>query len=256
LKKLAIITVNLNNAIGLEKTISSVVSQTFTDYDYFIIDGQSTDNSLEIIKYYSDKITNWVSEKDNGIYNAMNKGINLANSEYMLFLNSGDSFTEETALSKLFNQNFTEDIIYCNLNIVGINKFRKIIFPEKLTFYWLYTEFIGHSSTLIKNSLFKAYGNYNENNKIVSDWEFFMLVICKYQCSTRYFNYTLSNLVEGGVSNNENTKQIVETERQLVVSTHFSAFKYDYEQLYNFKYNSIPKRIKRALKNIKSFLLK
>lgn len=254
MKKLAIISVNLNNASGLEKTINSVVSQTFTDFDYFIIDGLSTDNSLEIIKNYSDKITKWVSEKDSGIYSAMNKGINLANAEYLLFLNSGDSFTDETALNELFNQNFTEDIIYCNLNIIGKDKLRKIIFPDKLTFYWLFTEFIGHSSTIIKKSLFRDYGGYNEKYKIVSDWEFFLLVICKYQCTTRYFDFTLSNLVEGGVSNNENTKQLVEIERRLVINNHFLAFKDDYEQLYNFKYNSLSKKVKRAIKKmLKSF---
>lgn len=250
MKKLAIITVNLNNAIGLEKTISSVVSQTFTDYDYFIIDGQSTDNSLEIIKYYSDKITNWVSEKDNGIYNAMNKGIKLANSEYMLFLNSGDSFTEETALSKLFNQNFTEDIIYCNLNLVGVNELRKIIFPEKLTFYWLYTEFIGHPSTLIKRSLFNTYGYYNENYKIVSDWEFFLLAIAKYQVTCKHYDITFATLYEGGISTNIGSKELVIKERDQVMKEHFKLFYDDYSELYKIKHFNFRKRISRFMKNI------
>lgn len=73
--KLSIITINRNNAAGLRRTIESVVSQTYTDFEYIIIDGASTDGSVEVIKEYSDKITYWVSEPDTGIYNAMNKGI-------------------------------------------------------------------------------------------------------------------------------------------------------------------------------------
>ncbi|MDR2910496.1 MAG: glycosyltransferase [Bacteroidales bacterium] len=88
--KLSIITINLNNVAGLQKTIESVVKQTFTDYEYIVIDGGSTDGSADIIKQHANKITYWVSEPDKGIYNAMNKGIRVAKGEYCLFLNSGD----------------------------------------------------------------------------------------------------------------------------------------------------------------------
>ena len=98
--KLSIITVNLNNAAGLQKTIESVINQTFTDYEFIIIDGGSTDSSLEIIKQYANKITYWVSEPDNGIYNGMNKGIGQADGEYCFFLNSGDWMIENNTLYK------------------------------------------------------------------------------------------------------------------------------------------------------------
>ena len=83
--KLSIITINLNNAKGLQETIESVVYQTFTDFEYIVIDGGSNDGSVDIIKQYSDKITYWVSEPDTGIYNAMNKGILQSRAEYCLF---------------------------------------------------------------------------------------------------------------------------------------------------------------------------
>ena len=89
--KLSIITVNLNNRDGLQKTIDSVVSQTFKDYEWIVIDGGSTDGSKELIEQYADHFTDWVSEPDKGIYNAMNKGIGMASGEYIQFLNSGDS---------------------------------------------------------------------------------------------------------------------------------------------------------------------
>ncbi|MEP7170167.1 MAG: glycosyltransferase, partial [Bacteroidota bacterium] len=99
----SIITVNLNNAAGLKKTIESVVTQTFNDVEYIIIDGASTDGSKEVIKNYETKISYWVSEKDTGIYNAMNKAIKKAKAEYCLFLNSGDSLTNKKVLNDVSN---------------------------------------------------------------------------------------------------------------------------------------------------------
>ena len=90
MKKLSIITINLNNYLGLEKTIKSVICQTFDNYEFIIIDGGSKDLSIDIIKRYENKVTFWISESDSGIYNAMNKGIRFAKGEFCLFLNSGD----------------------------------------------------------------------------------------------------------------------------------------------------------------------
>src|SRR5690606_27175837 len=88
--KLTVITVNLNNAQGLSKTITSVLTQTILPFEYIVIDGGSTDNSLDIIERNSAKISYWISEPDKGVYEAMNKGIKQANGDYLLFLNSGD----------------------------------------------------------------------------------------------------------------------------------------------------------------------
>ena len=102
--KLSIITINYNNASGLRKTIESVVNQTSLEFEYIVIDGASTDGSIEIIKEFKDKITFWVSEPDTGIYNAMNKGIHSAKGKYCQFLNSGDSLVPPNVTeSMLFN---------------------------------------------------------------------------------------------------------------------------------------------------------
>ena len=90
--KFSIISINYNHSDGLRKTIQSVVNQTFTDFEYIIIDGGSEDGSVEVIKDYSDKITYWISERDKGIYNGMNKGIAQAKGTYINFMNSGDVF--------------------------------------------------------------------------------------------------------------------------------------------------------------------
>lgn len=97
--KISIITINFNNKDGIEKTISSVVAQTYKDIQYIIIDGDSTDGSVEVIKKYHEDIDYWISEPDKGIYDAMNKGILKATGDYVLFLNSGDYLSIEELLT-------------------------------------------------------------------------------------------------------------------------------------------------------------
>ena len=96
-----IITINYNDAAGLKKTIDSVINQTYTEFEYIIIDGGSSDSSLQIIKENANQINYWVSETDKGIYNAMNKGIEAAKGEYLLFLNSGDYLLDSLVLKKV-----------------------------------------------------------------------------------------------------------------------------------------------------------
>ena len=107
----SIITINYNNKGGLEKTINSVLGQSFHNYEYIIIDGGSTDGSVEIIKKYASQIDYWVSESDNGVYNAMNKGIGKASGEYLNFMNSGDTFHSSSALETISDLHSDDDII-------------------------------------------------------------------------------------------------------------------------------------------------
>ena len=119
--KLSIISINRNNASGLRKTIESVVSQTYTDFEYIIIDGASTDGSIGVINEFATPlnlpqrekkehpIINWISELDSGIYNAMNKGILKASGEYLLFLNSGDYLYNSEVLKNVFELDFDEE---------------------------------------------------------------------------------------------------------------------------------------------------
>ena len=112
MKQISIITINYNNASGLEKTIRSVVEQTYNEYEYIIIDGASSDKSKEVIQEYQRYIDFWCSEKDSGIYNAMNKGIQKASGEYLLFLNSGDVLNNSAVLADIHGFLSGEDIVY------------------------------------------------------------------------------------------------------------------------------------------------
>ena len=117
--KLSIITVNLNNLEGLKRTYESVVCQTFTDYEWIVIDGGSTDGSREFIEQHQDKFAYWCSEPDKGIYNAMNKGIMRAKGEYLNFMNSGDCFASNDTLIRVLVDERNEDIIYGYIDIGG-----------------------------------------------------------------------------------------------------------------------------------------
>ncbi|HMK06596.1 MAG TPA: glycosyltransferase, partial [Flavobacterium sp.] len=134
--KISIITINYNESEGLKKTIESVISQTFRDYEFIVIDGNSSDGSKDVIAQYNDKITYALSEPDSGIYNAMNKGIRAAKGDYVFFLNSGDRFLETHTLEKsdqLIDGKY--DICYGNQTYYNQKKKRheSWAFPEVLT---------------------------------------------------------------------------------------------------------------------------
>ena len=188
--KLSIITINLNNREGLQKTIESVISQTFRDFEWIVIDGGSTDGSAELIKQYAAHFAYWVSESDKGIYNAMNKGIRQAKGEWLQFLNSGDQLYEETTLQKVFAKEYNADVIYGNAK--GINKNGSItdrILPDILAYSYLYGGWsISHQASYFKRNLFDN-NLYNERFRIVSDCEYCLNLIlrgCRFEHINQY----------------------------------------------------------------------
>jgi len=246
---LTIITINRNNASGLQKTIASVINQTFSNFEYIIIDGTSDDNSVDIIKKNDKYIDSWLSEPDNGIYHAMNKGIALAQGEYILFQNSGDYLYDNNVLQLIFSYNFYEDILYGDLIIDLTNgKEKSVIFPDKLTFYHLFTEYIGHNSTLISRRLFNEIGYYNEKLNIVADWEFFLLALAKYNCSSKHVPVTVSMTEGNGISRNSSRINQVIGERTQVMQNHFPIFFEDYIQLQKTKELTLKKKLKQLIK--------
>lgn len=232
--KLTIITINLNNATGLERTIKSVVSQTFSNYEYIIIDGESTDGSQEIIKFYDNQISIWVSEKDSGIYNAMNKGIMKSTGEYFLFLNSGDTLIDQSVLMNVVEKDLKEDIISCNLVISDsqdISNSEKIVPPEKITAKNLINGYLPHPSSLIKRRLFEEIGLYNESYKISSDWDFFLKAILINGATYRHINLNLTIYEPQGISSRPEMVKIYESERMLILNQLFPLFAEDYQLL-------------------------
>jgi glycosyltransferase involved in cell wall biosynthesis len=206
--KLSIVTINYNNSHGLQQTIDAVINQSFNSYEYIVIDGGSSDDSKTIIEKYADKISYWVSEKDNGVYHAMNKGIAKANGEYVLFLNSGDYFITNTILEKIFAEKNTEDILYGDVQTPT----EILRYPEKLDFFYFFRYSLGHPASFIKKSLFEKYGFYNEENKIVSDWEFFLKVIVTHKASYKYLKEVVSYFDTTGMSSSVESQVLLNEE--------------------------------------------
>lgn len=181
---LSIITVNMNNADGLRKTIQSVIRQTCTDFEFIIIDGASSDNSVPLIRESENDVDYWVSEPDTGIYHAMNKGIMRAKGHYCLFLNSGDFLLKETVLQELFSLDFDEDIVSGGVVTYSANssekRVRMNIRSSQVTLNDLYNSSLNHQATFIKRDLFERYGLYDESYLVSADTEFFVraLIIC------------------------------------------------------------------------------
>jgi len=201
---LSIITVNKKNAAGLEKTIKSVICQTFADFEFIIIDGNSSDNSVEVIERYKDKINFWISEPDSGIYNAMNKGIRKAQGDYCLFLNSGDCLLKECTLTELFNEiRNTEDAGIYYTDCIATN--HPYFTPPKLiNINYLIIHNLNHQNTLIKRSLFIEHGFYNEKYRIASDYEFWLKEFWTYKTIFKYINTNISLYDSFGISTYSN----------------------------------------------------
>lgn len=168
---LSIITINFNNKDGLQKTINSVIQQSFKDYEWIIIDGGSSDGSEDVIKTHQSHFSFWCSEPDKGIYNAINKGLLHASGDYIQFLNSGDWLYNSTSLEKAFAQiDGKYDIYYGDM--VQVNdggKLNPITYPDELGFLFFPYNNICHQATLYKRSLFDN-NPYDESFRIVSDW--------------------------------------------------------------------------------------
>ena len=164
--KLSIITINFNNVSGLQRTMNSVLSQTWKDFEYIVIDGGSNDGSKDLIRSYAPQLSTWVSEKDSGIYNAMNKGIKYAKGEYCLFLNSGDFLIEKDILQKIFQYNFNEDIVsFSVINTDHVVSFLKSP-PKNISLFSLIEGNLSHPSTLIRRTVFNKTGLYDETKKL------------------------------------------------------------------------------------------
>lgn len=203
--KLSIITVNYNGAEGLKKTLESVRNQSFKDFEQIVVDGCSTDGSLEVIKEYVQKIGNyrWVSERDKGIYDGMNKGIAMAIGEYLYFLNGGDTLMSDSSIEEMFASGKTDDILVGRLNYTdGRGRYheshqRRLPYNTMLGFI---RTGIPHQSAFIRKDLFTKIGMYDLNYPVAADWQFFMRAIGLYGVNVGYCDVLLAHFDNGGLT--------------------------------------------------------
>lgn len=229
--KYSIITINYNNKDGLEMTINSVLGQTFQNFEYIIIDGGSTDGSLEVIKKYAEHIDYWVSESDKGIYNAMNKGIRKATGDYLNFMNSGDTYHSNSALEEIAGLHSDDDIIIGGYYENG-KDVAHIIPPQDMTLLTLMKYTINHQATFINRQLFNK-RLYDESYSIMADAKFNFQSIILDNCSVKITDIIVSNYDTTGVSSNYD---IYKKERERFLNELFPPrVIQDYATMYNSK---------------------
>lgn len=247
--KVSIITINLNNQAGLRKTIISVVNQSYTDYEYIIIDGGSNDGSIDVIKEFEDKIAYWISEPDKGIYNAMNKGIKLSIGEYLLFLNSGDCLTDDSILINVFGVTRKADILYGNINAILPDGTKKVGIPlsgEKLTLLnFISNEHptIQQPASFIKKTLFNS-GFFDESYRIIADIKFFIERIIFQNRSTEYLPLVITDFTTDGLSSSPSNWSATIEERHRIFKELLPPLIYkDYQLFFQIKDSQLLKYI-------------
>jgi glycosyltransferase involved in cell wall biosynthesis len=219
---LSIITINLNNKRGLGLTIKSVLNQTYTDFEYLIIDGGSNDSSHDVIMENNNKLSYWISEPDNGIYNAMNKGILKANGEYLLFLNSGDWLNDNGVLARIFNTPRTADIIYGHMNFVSGTKsmVRRAASENEFSLAYFLTNSLCHPATFISRRLFDS-SLYDESYRIAADKKFFIDKIIFQNCTLQKVDEVITNFPTTGITSNSEYQTLIKEENDKIFTSLF-----------------------------------
>jgi glycosyltransferase involved in cell wall biosynthesis len=232
---ISIISVCLNEP-SLERTCESIVNQTFQNFEWIVIDGGSNDTTLSIFEKYKNRIDYFVSEKDNGIYDAMNKGIRYSHGTWLNFMNAGDSFASLNILEEIrgtLEIRIDMDVLYGEVQY-GYKKESMVSYTPKndLTRH-LYFSTIHHQPSFIKRTCFTEYGYYDTSLEVVSDYKFF-IVLCKNNAKFLHLNNIIAIMDMDGISNTDKNR----IEREMVINDQFSV-----DEIINFQSYIDPKKL-------------
>jgi len=241
-QKISIITVTLNSDSTIEKTIQSVINQTYPNIEYIIIDGGSTDNTHDILKNYHEDIDILIIEKDDGIYDAMNKGVKIGSGDFIYFLHSGDLLYESTVIEKIMekiNNKNEYDIFYGDF-VYYDNEWEEFHSEYRKNKAEILIRGINHQSMITRASFFKKNGFFNVNNKIYSDFEWLIKAIFENQARIFYLDLPIVYYLKGGESDQKGKEY--HYERSQVIHDHvtwdqllFFAIKYPLDFYYYVK---------------------
>lgn len=218
--KLSIITINRNNAEGLRLTLESVAAQTYHEIEHVIVDGASTDNSVDVIKEYVRRVNSvyWLSEPDRGIYNAMNKGVKMCRGEYTLMLNSGDYLVDEHVIERIMPELDGTDIIQGNILLEsdGCILRNKSYGTSNIDMMDVIHGYFLHQASLCRRDLFERYGYFDETYRFAGDSKFFINCLGVHDASFKYIDIDVANFdMHGftGTQNKNGNKSIEERNR-------------------------------------------
>lgn len=218
----SIITVVYNGSNTLEKTIQSIINQDYRNIEYIIIDGNSTDGTQQIVDKYSNKISCWISEKDKGLYDAMNKGLIRATGDYVWFINSGDLIPTTTTISEIFQNRELPfaDLYYGDTTMIDLNGNiigeRRLTPPKNLTAnHFKQGMLVSHQSFIAKRSITRLY---NTKFKFSADFNWCLQILTKAK-TIEYTNSTLSLYLDGGLTKKNILKGL--KERFIIMTKRF-----------------------------------
>ena len=200
--QLSIVTVCYNEK-DIGRTCESIVSQSCQDFEWIVVDGGSTDGSLEVIKHYKERIDILISEPDNGIYDAMNKGIRLAKGKWINFMNGGDTFADNGIVGDFLHfagDNPAADVIYGDFNrMLPDGGVRKSEFPDVVDKVFFYNKSVNHQASFIRSRLFRRFGMYDETFRIAADMDKWLMFVNN-GCLFRHWERYVANFYLDGIS--------------------------------------------------------
>ena len=247
--KISIITIAYNSGHSIADAINSVLAQTYPDIEYIIVDGKSKDQTVEIVKSYGDRIAKFVSEPDNGIYDALNKGIRMATGDVVGFMHSDDLFASNEIIAKVAGifQQQEVDSIYGDLQYVYKNDTNKVLrywksgsfSRTKLRMGWMPP----HPTFYVKKKIYDQYGLFNTDFRIAADYDTMLRFLGKHRISTVYLPKVMVKMRVGGASN-RSLKNIIKKSKE------------DMKAIHDNQFGSVFTLVFKNLRKVTQFILK
>lgn len=240
-KKLTVVTICYNDP-DLDLTCQSIVNQTWQDFEWIVVDGGSRQETLDVFSKYDKRIDKFISEPDEGIYDACNKGAKLASSKYIIFMNAGDSFYDKYVLENIFKHRFfTPDVLYGDSYYDFKDESKNYIKnnPPKLTRLFFTKNNLNTQSLFIKKSLFEKYGYYDLKYRIASDLDRLLCFISN-GATFKFVPYVIANYDKNGISSDSGARDLRIQENNEIRNRYFSKEDYEYlKRIYDLEYNII-----------------
>lgn len=227
--QVSIVTINLNNKNGLERTLKSVENQNFSAIELIIVDGKSSDGSQELVHEFM-KLTflrriQYVSESDNGIYDAMNKGLSMARGTYIVFLNSGDCMDSSMVVSRMFTRNGDFDLLYGNIKVNESGRLKVVKSNPLIQFYKQYQHDLPPiPAVFFRRSLLLSMGGFDISYKIIADVVLIARIFSNQNIKYKHIDITVSNFEPNGISSVVENQKLIFEERERFIADEYPSY--------------------------------